>query len=482
MGVGELCNFAAYGFVPATLVTPLGALSVLISAILAAYFLNEKLNRIGKIGCFLTAIGSTVMVIHAPKDGDVKSVRDLLEKATETEFVLFTLISIIGVLILIFVFSPRYGTKNILCYIMICSMLGSFTVMSCKALSLGIKEIINKKPSVSLFYTYLFAFILIVCVLVQMNYLNKALDVFNTAIVTTVYYVLFTMFVMISSSVLFKELLSLSFEDFVGCLCGFSTICCALCLIHFFKTTQDPDFHILTSLPALDKSSTNNYDEESLKDLSSFNDSSSHNSSSIVDTSSINTTSFNEPKEIKNHNNKLSTHSSSGNMHSTHQGSTLGPSRPLGQLSNQKDAVFKNKPTLTSPITPKMLLQKLTNPDFKSPLNAATGFLKQFQSNRYKLLNNSAADDEDSMEINEFEHQNSSSTSNNFVYKIRNDADTESLYSKIVKKNNVNNRYAAAGSRTRKDNQLFNVEDSDEEEENLHETSLSGSSLLTIRS
>lgn len=30
VGVGELCNFAAYGFAPATLVTPLGAISVLI--------------------------------------------------------------------------------------------------------------------------------------------------------------------------------------------------------------------------------------------------------------------------------------------------------------------------------------------------------------------------------------------------------------------------------------------------------------------
>ena len=83
MGVGELCNFAAYGFVPATLVTPLGALSVLISAILSAYFLDEKLNRIGKIGCFLTAIGSTVMVIHAPKEGDVRSIKDLLYKMQE---------------------------------------------------------------------------------------------------------------------------------------------------------------------------------------------------------------------------------------------------------------------------------------------------------------------------------------------------------------------------------------------------------------
>lgn len=80
MGLGELCNFAAYGFAPATLVTPLGALSVLVSAIMASYLLNENLNQIGKIGCFLTAIGSTVMVIHAPKEGEVKSVEELLIK------------------------------------------------------------------------------------------------------------------------------------------------------------------------------------------------------------------------------------------------------------------------------------------------------------------------------------------------------------------------------------------------------------------
>lgn len=30
MALGELCNFTAYGFAPASVVTPLGALSVLV--------------------------------------------------------------------------------------------------------------------------------------------------------------------------------------------------------------------------------------------------------------------------------------------------------------------------------------------------------------------------------------------------------------------------------------------------------------------
>ena len=43
-----------------------------------------------------------------------------------------------------------------------------------------------------------------VCVVTQMNYLNKALDLFNTAIVSPIYYVMFTTFTIIASAVLFQ--------------------------------------------------------------------------------------------------------------------------------------------------------------------------------------------------------------------------------------------------------------------------------------
>lgn len=49
MAIGEAANFAAYTFAPASLVTPLGALSVLISTVLASKYLNEKLNLLGKV-------------------------------------------------------------------------------------------------------------------------------------------------------------------------------------------------------------------------------------------------------------------------------------------------------------------------------------------------------------------------------------------------------------------------------------------------
>ena len=44
MVIGEILNFVAYAFTEAILVTPMGALSVVIAAILSHFFLNESLT------------------------------------------------------------------------------------------------------------------------------------------------------------------------------------------------------------------------------------------------------------------------------------------------------------------------------------------------------------------------------------------------------------------------------------------------------
>lgn len=51
----------------------------------------------------------------------------------------------------------------------------------------------------------MFIVLLIAFVCIQMNYLNKALDTFNTGVVTPVYYVMFTSLVITASTILFKE-------------------------------------------------------------------------------------------------------------------------------------------------------------------------------------------------------------------------------------------------------------------------------------
>lgn len=79
--IGEIANFAAYAFAPAILVTPLGALSVLIGAVLGSYFLKEELGTLGKLGCAMCLIGSVIIVLHAPPDKEVTRIEDILQYA-----------------------------------------------------------------------------------------------------------------------------------------------------------------------------------------------------------------------------------------------------------------------------------------------------------------------------------------------------------------------------------------------------------------
>lgn len=50
------------------------------SEVLSSKFLNEQLNLIGKVGCAMCLVGSTVVVLHSPKEQEVERIEDLLEK------------------------------------------------------------------------------------------------------------------------------------------------------------------------------------------------------------------------------------------------------------------------------------------------------------------------------------------------------------------------------------------------------------------
>ncbi|XP_073464581.1 magnesium transporter NIPA3 [Aquarana catesbeiana] len=238
MGAGEGANFAAYAFAPATLVTPLGALSVLVCAVLSSYFLNDKLNIHGKLGCLLCILGSTMMVIHAPHEEEVTSLHDLEIKLRDPVFITFATVSVVTSLVLIILVAPKKGQANILVYIAICSIIGAFSVSSVKGLGIAIHEFIEHKPVYKnpLFYILLASLALTVST--QINYLNKALDIFNTSIVTPIYYVFFTTMVVTCSVILFKEWNSMDIGDMMGTLSGFLTIIIGIFLLHAFKNTN----------------------------------------------------------------------------------------------------------------------------------------------------------------------------------------------------------------------------------------------------
>ncbi|RVW99866.1 putative magnesium transporter NIPA2 [Vitis vinifera] len=173
---GEIANFAAYAFAPAILVTPLGALSIIFSAVLAHFILEEKLHIFGILGCVLCVVGSTSIVLHAPQEKDIESVKEVWNLATEPGFIVYASIVLVLVLILIFRFVPRYGSTHMIVYVGICSLMGSLTVMSVKALAIALKLTFLGTNQFIYFQTWFFTVVVILCCLLQVNYLNKVIQ------------------------------------------------------------------------------------------------------------------------------------------------------------------------------------------------------------------------------------------------------------------------------------------------------------------
>jgi drug/metabolite transporter (DMT)-like permease len=197
--MGEVANFAAYAFAPAILVTPLGALSVLIGAVLGSYFLKEELGTLGKLGCAICLIGSVIIVLHAPPDKDIEDVQEILNYAIQpgnyiwrvmlvifywqvSGFLLYCAAVAAFASIMIYKIAPIYGKKNPLIYISICSTVGSVSVMSVKAFGIAVKLTLGGKNQFTHASTYVFIILVAVCILTQMNYFNKALSQFPTSL------------------------------------------------------------------------------------------------------------------------------------------------------------------------------------------------------------------------------------------------------------------------------------------------------------
>lgn len=85
---------------------------------------------------------------------------------------------------------------------------------------------------------YFLIVMVLVTISIQMNYLNKALDIYDTSIVTPIYYVFFTTFVLIASAILFEEWKRLSVINVLGTLSGFITVVIAVFMLNSFKNAS----------------------------------------------------------------------------------------------------------------------------------------------------------------------------------------------------------------------------------------------------
>ncbi|WRX09188.1 Magnesium transporter NIPA - like 1 [Theobroma cacao] len=220
MIVGEIANFVAYIYAPAVLVTPLGALSIIVSAILAHFILKEKLQKMGMLGCLLCIVGSTVIVLHAPEERSINSVEEIWELATQP------------------------GNEHKSHWYCDKANIGghkSGEILSNLDLCNGCNYLYHHSVKLSEHGKH---FQIIANLYKALTWL-QALDTFNTAIVSPIYYALFTSFTILASAIMFKDYSGQSASSIASELCGFVTVLSGTAVLH---STRDPDTPLITGI------------------------------------------------------------------------------------------------------------------------------------------------------------------------------------------------------------------------------------------
>ena len=244
MALGEIANFSAYIYSPASLVTPLGALSVVVTCILSSYILKEKINLFSKLGIILAVLGSMFVVIHAPEQEVLAFdvfINDFI--LANTTFQIFAVIQIILMIVLIILQDRHYIYR-----ILLSSFSGSFCVIATKSTGLAVNQLFVylkdddgngieqiKTNLLQNYFVYLIILALISTISLQLIQITRALSLKSASTVMPIYYITFTMSVILAMNVLFREYQSMSYNQMASVLLGFGVLCCAVFMLHGFS-------------------------------------------------------------------------------------------------------------------------------------------------------------------------------------------------------------------------------------------------------
>jgi len=113
MTVGEAGNFLAYGFAPASIVSPLGVVALISNCIIAPIMLKERFRMRDFWGVVVAVGGAVVVVLSAKQEEKKLGPHEIWGAITTTEFEIYMAVTAVLIGVLMWA-SPRYGNKTIL--------------------------------------------------------------------------------------------------------------------------------------------------------------------------------------------------------------------------------------------------------------------------------------------------------------------------------------------------------------------------------
>lgn len=224
MGVGELGNFAAYGFAPASLIAPLGCVSVIASAVISVVFLKETVRASDILGGTLAITGTYLLVTFAPHKISMVTAQMVHYYFISYYFLVYIVIEVLLFCFLLFLYKIK-RVKHIVIVMLLVALLASVTVISVKAVSGMITETI--KGSLQLVYPifYVMFVIMVASCAFQIKFLNQAMKMFDATEVVPINYVFFTTSAIVAGVVFYQEFEDLALLNILmfvfGCLLSF---------------------------------------------------------------------------------------------------------------------------------------------------------------------------------------------------------------------------------------------------------------------
>ncbi len=212
MVFGEVFNFVAYAFADAVLVTPLGALSVVICAVSLVDLPQREADalRQSRLLSSASSVPSSLRSTHP----HLTSRQDhrVPEALPCTGLLGLGSVCIVSSLVLIFVFAPKYGKQYMMNYITVCSLIGGLSVSVTSGLGSAILLSIRGPESVQHWFIYsCSASSLSRCCRDQLP--QQGTRIVQHGTVTPTYYVIFTGATLNTSIILQQGLNGISSPD-----------------------------------------------------------------------------------------------------------------------------------------------------------------------------------------------------------------------------------------------------------------------------
>lgn len=125
MCLGEVGNFMAYGFAPASIVSPLGVVALISNCVIAPFMLKEEFRKRDFWGVLVSIAGAVVVVLSAKSSEEKIGPHDIWVMITRWEFELYLGLSAALIVGLMWS-SGKYGARTILIDVGLVALFGMY--------------------------------------------------------------------------------------------------------------------------------------------------------------------------------------------------------------------------------------------------------------------------------------------------------------------------------------------------------------------